>query len=163
MGWARVDTREIVEAMLRCWAVQDVERTLSWCAESIVCVRHVPSVDGSSSGRRMFGIERLRTQMFDFLAEFCVLDYRPVICGVTEGSARLQVHFAYHHLASGELLTGSKRVLLQISDGAVVRMEIFHDGPRLRAFWSLAAWHEHLRGGLALTPPPGDWAYDCID
>lgn len=129
----------VVEAMLSYWSAQDVEQTISLLAGDIVYQLYVCQSVHPFGGERV-GREAVRDMLFDLLADFDYLSYRPVILDVRDGVARVQTHYHMRHRATGEHLTGSKRFVCTLQGGLVTRIHEYHDAPLVEAFMKLTDW-----------------------
>lgn len=83
------------------------------------------------------GKEACRDLLFSILADFDYLKYEPSILGVRGDTVRTQVRFTYQHRATGETLDGTRRLVFQIRDGLIVRVDGYHDARLVDAFMRL--------------------------
>ena len=55
---------------------------------------------------------------------------------------RVQVSFVYHHRRTGENLVGTKRLVIRLKDGLIVRVDEYHDAALIEAFMRLTQQRE---------------------
>jgi ketosteroid isomerase-like protein len=131
-----MSNRAVVESFFASWGAQDVELTLAVCHDNIVYKLYVES-DILPFGGEKRGKEACRDLLFSILADFDYLKYEPSILGVRGDTVRTQVRFTYQHRATGETLDGTRRLVFQIRDGLIVRVDGYHDARLVDAFMRL--------------------------
>lgn len=145
-----MDSRSVVTSFFTCWAVQDVEWAIAHYAEDAVYELHVdPSaalVDRVYRGR-----DACRVALYALLKDFDYLKYEPVINSVKGDTVRARVAFQYCHRATGEILEGSRRLVFQVRNDFIVRVDGYYDAELFSAFVRLRKQRE-LRNEL-LRPP----------
>ena len=120
------------------WEGGDVLRTLSYFTDDVVFAVHsspdAASLVGGGLGREDFG-DRLEM----FLREFAVEDFR--LQQVTAKGLWVQsrVLYRYRHRASGMEVDGTMRHKWRFVGDEIAHFELFHDSPRMHAFYNLAA------------------------
>jgi hypothetical protein len=80
------------------------------------------------------------------LAEFDYLHYEPTIVGVENHIVRAQVNFRYRHRETGNIIEGSRRLVFEIKDDLMYRLDSYEDTLRLEAFMRMSRE----------VPPSGD-------
>jgi len=134
-----MDNHAIVASWIACWAAQDVELTLAHLDENVVYQIHA-SCDVLPFGGEKRGHEALRDLMFNVLADFDVLLYSPDFIKVAENGTRAHVRYIYRHRATGEELDGTRRLVVQIRDGLIVRIDGYKDDRMVVAFMRLTRY-----------------------
>jgi ketosteroid isomerase-like protein len=134
-----MDNHAIVASWIACWAAQDVELTLAHLHENIVYKVHA-SREVLPFGGEKRGQEALRDLMFTVLADFDVMLYAPSFIRVDGNGARAHVSYTYRHRATGELLEGTRRLLVQIRDGLILRIDGYYDDRMVEAFMRLTRY-----------------------
>ena len=145
--------RAVVEATLSYWSAQDVEQTVALFADDIVYQLYICQSAHPFGGERI-GRDAVRDMLYDLLADFDYLSYRPVILAVRDGVARVQTHYHLRHRATGEHLTGSKRFVCVLQGGLVTRIHEYHDAPLVEAFMRLTDWRLAQRSGVSKPGSP---------
>lgn len=133
-----VDNRAVAASFLACWSVQDVEMTLQHVDESVVYALYI-SETALPFGGETRGKANCRDVLYAILADFDHLKYEPAIVGVKGDVVRARVEIAYRHRQTGGMLTGSKRLLITVKNGLIVRVEEYHDAAMVEAFMRLTA------------------------
>ena len=131
-----MDHQAIVASWLACWSAQDVEMTLLHLHENVVYKVH-STREVLPFGGEQCGQEALRDLMFSILADFDVLLYAPNFITPVADGVRTNVKFNYRHRATGEVLEGTRRLLIQIRNGLIVRIDGFYDDRMIEAFMRL--------------------------
>jgi ketosteroid isomerase-like protein len=145
-----MDNRAVVGSFLACWSVQDVEMTVAHVHEDFVYALYV-SDTALPYGGETRGKENVRAVLYAILAEFDYLRYDPEIISVEGDVVRVAVAFTYHHRRTGENLSGTKRMVFQLADGLVARIDEYHDAAKVEAFMRLAAQRTQAD---EVAPPP---------
>lgn len=127
--------RAIVASWIACWAAEDVEMTLAHMHECVVYKVHTSVV--LPFGCEKCGHDALRDLMFTVLTDFDVLLYSPNYIRVSNEGVRANVGYIYRHRATGEVLEGTRRLLIQIRDGLIVRIDGYYDDRMVEAFMRL--------------------------
>ena len=131
--------RAVIESVFAYWSAQDVEQTVSLLSEDVVYQLYVCR-SAHPFGGEWVGREAVRTLLFDLLAEFDYLAYEPTILEVHDGVARVHSRYHIRHRASGEDLSGSKRLICTLQNGLVTRIHEYEDAPMVEAFIRLTNW-----------------------
>lgn len=132
------DAHLILDDVYATWERGDLLTTLSYFATGVVFAVHSTSdgesLIGAGCGRDDFG-HRLET----FLHRFEVQDFK--LQQVTARGQWLQskAHFRYRHRATGMEVDGTMRHMWRFVGDEIAHFELFHDSPRMRAFYALAA------------------------
>ena len=146
----RLHDHQIAASWIACWSAQDVEMTLAHLHEDIVYKVHGTRDVLPFSGEKR-GHEALRDLMFTVLADFDVLFYSPNFIRTTSSGARAHVGYIYRHRATGEILEGTRRLLLQFRDGLIVRIDGYYDDLMIEAFLRLTQ-HRIATNQIVRTP-----------
>ena len=145
-----MDSRSVVASFFTCWRVQDVEWAIAHYHENAVYELHVdPSaalVDRVYRGR-----EACRAALYALLKDFDYLKYEPVINSVSGATVRARVAFRYRHRTTGEILEGSRRLVFQVREGLIVRVDGYYDTKLFSAFVRLMKDRER---SMQLRRPP---------
>jgi ketosteroid isomerase-like protein len=145
-----MDSRAVVNSFFTYWTVQDVEMALSLASEDVVYMLHISGAALPHGGETR-GRDNCRDALYNVLAQFDYLRYEPTIVSADGDVVRAQVHFAYRHRATGEILSGSKRMVFTVKNGQIVRVDGYHDAAMVEAFMRLAA---HRAQTIGPSPPP---------
>jgi ketosteroid isomerase-like protein len=129
--------RALIERFLKYWVAGDVEQVVSLLSDDVVYQLFI-SQTALPYGGEWRGPDAVKDVFFDMLATFDCIEFEPTILYVTDGRARCQSRYVYRHRASGEWLTGTSRLVVRIRDGAIERLDEFHDDALLQAFARLA-------------------------
>ncbi len=125
----------LVEAVMASWEVGDVDAVLSCYARDAVVTIHLPEVvpyAGVSQGRLP-----LRDCFQCFWSNLDVLQLRlSVLRSEDHNVLRSHSHFHVVHRATGLDVEGTVRHIWRISGDKIVKCDVFHDAPRLAAFFS---------------------------
>jgi len=84
------------------------------------------------------GLDACRDLGYAMLAEFDYLNYEPTIVGVEDNIVRAQVNFRYRHRATGNIIEGSRRLVFEIKDDLIYRLDSYEDTLRLEAFMRMS-------------------------
>lgn len=145
-----MDNRAIVESFLACWSVQDVEMTIAHVHDDFVYALYI-SETALPYGGETRGKDNVRAVLYAILAEFDYLRYDPAIVSIEGDVVRTSVAFVYHHRRTGENLSGTKRMVLQLKDGLITRIDEYHDAAKVEAFMRLTA--QRTEANEVTTPP----------
>lgn len=140
---------ELVHGLIAYWGeAQDVESLLALCHDDVVYRLHTDPVSTAYTGDRR-GKEAVRELLYDILSEWDYLEYEAEVLGEENGTARLQCRYRRLHRPSGNVLTGSKRVVVRVKREQVSEIDVFEDAPMVGAFLRLA------ESSLTADPLPG--------
>ena len=131
-----MDNKAFVASWIACWAAQDVEMTLLHLDENVVYKVHT-ALEVLPFGGENCGQEGLRDLMFTVLADFDVLLYSPNFITPVGDGVRANVKYIYRHRATGEILEGTRRLLIQIRDDRIARIDAYYDDRMVEAFMRL--------------------------
>lgn len=133
---ASASPEDTVRQALKIWAAGDIDQTMQYVAEDAAYVLHVSnellSFGGESAGRA--NIEAAFRQMRD---QFEYLVFRPHNIVADGNTVRLRIEHMYRHRASGAVLTGNCRLVVQMRDGLFVRFDEYHDRAMVETFMRL--------------------------
>ncbi|HEX9881712.1 MAG TPA: nuclear transport factor 2 family protein [Hyphomicrobium sp.] len=137
----RARERVVLEALYASWAAKDLNAVLSCCSEDIVFAIHVPPEVMPFAGETR-GKDALVPRLQMILDDFDFLKFRPLHI-VDEGDVtHSQVHYHFRHKATGYDIEGTMRHVWKIEGDQIVRLEEFHDTPRVSSFFELLAQSE---------------------
>jgi ketosteroid isomerase-like protein len=127
---------DVVAGFNAAWAAGDIEAALAFIAEDAVYELHI-SGDVLPFGGVTAGRANIATTLRKIRTEFEYILYRPLRYAAAGDTARFQVEFMYRHRASGEVLSGRFRLVMQVKDGLIVRADEYHDRAKVEAFMRL--------------------------
>jgi len=136
----RPHDRLVLEAVYASWAAKDLAAVLACCDDDMVFVIHLP--EGMPFAGETRGKEHLAPRLQMIIDAFDFLDYRPVLISDEDDTFHAQIHYHYRHKATGHVIEGTMRHTGRIEGDKIVRLEEFHDTPRLNAFFELLAQSE---------------------
>ena len=140
-----MDSRSVVASFFACWSVQDLEMAVAHAHPEFVYTIH-NGRDASPLAGVYRGPDECRDLGYAMLAEFDYLNYEPAIVGVEDNIVRAQVNFRYRHRATGNIIEGSRRLVFEIKDDLIYRLDSYEDTLRLEAFMRMSRE----------VPPSGD-------
>jgi len=140
-----MDSREVVASFFAYWSVQDLDMAVAHSHPDLIYTIH-NGRDASPLAGVYRGPERCRDLGYAMLAEFDYLSYEPTIVSAEEAIVRAQVQFRYRHRATGSIIEGTRRLVFEIRDDLIYRLDSYEDTQRFEAFMRLARE----------TPTPGD-------
>jgi ketosteroid isomerase-like protein len=132
-----MDSRSVVVSFFAFWSVQDLEMAVAHGHPDIVYTIH-NGRDASPFSGAYRGREGCRDLGYAVLAEFDYLAYEPTIVSVEDSIVRAHVFFRYRHRATGNLIEGSRRLVFEIRDGLIYRLDSYEDSRRLEAFMRMS-------------------------
>jgi ketosteroid isomerase-like protein len=127
---------EVVKGFNAAWAQGNTEDAIAHLAEDAVYALHI-SGDVLAHGGEHIGREKIATVLRTIREEFEYILYRPLQLTADSDTVRYQVEFMYRHRASGEVLNGRFRMVMQVKDGFIVRTDEYHDRAKVEAFMRL--------------------------
>ena len=84
------------------------------------------------------GIDRVRELGYAVLAEFDYVYYEPTIVSLDDDIVRGRVVFGLRHRVSGYTIEGSLRLMFEVRDGLIARVDHYEDALRVEAFMRMA-------------------------
>jgi ketosteroid isomerase-like protein len=145
-----LDNRSVVASFFACWRVQDLEMAVAHGHPDIVYQIH-NGIDARPFAGTYRGPEACRELGYAVLAEFDYLAYEPTILGVEDNIVRAHVFFRYRHRASGSVIDGSRRLVFEIRDGLIVRIDSYEDAAKFEVFMRMARESPEVGDPLDLT------------
>lgn len=142
-----MDSRSVVASFFARWSAQDVELAVDLAHPDVAYTFHVAAEAAPFSGVH-HGPEACREMAYAILAEFDYLKYEPIILGADGDIVRAQVEFKYRHRRTGSTIEGTRRLVFEIRDGLIYRLDSFDDARRFEAFMRLT------RHRMAMKPAP---------
>ena len=134
----RAQVHTVLEAMYASWAVKDLEAVLACCADDILFILHVPTEVVAFAGETR-GKADLAPRLQAILRDFDFLNYRPRLIAEDDDGFHTQIHYHFRHKATGHEIEGTMRHIGRVEGDKIVRLEEFHDTPRVQAFFELLA------------------------
>ena len=135
-GQKDLDALATARAALNAYASGDFEGFLKLLADRIEYTLYLDEsivpFAGTAEGKFDF-VRRLA----DMHRYFEYILFRPTEPRAHGDGFHAGVEFIYRHRATGEILDGRFRLVIQIADGLVVRIREFHDAERTQAFFRL--------------------------
>jgi ketosteroid isomerase-like protein len=123
----------LVGACYAAWERRDIPGLIANFSDNSVYTIHVPTDVLSFAGEHR-GKAALKACLEEILSQFSFLAYAVDGIFVTGDVARAQVVYYYRHTESGAQLDGRFRHVWRVGDGAIARLDEYHDVARLRAF-----------------------------
>jgi ketosteroid isomerase-like protein len=132
------DARLILRDVYASWEDGDIPTTLSYFAANMIFAVHSTpegrSLVGAGCGRDDFGD---RLDMFQRAYE--VVDFK-LLQATTRGLwVQSRAHYRYLHRVRGMEVDGTMRHLWRFVGDEIAHFELFHDAPRMRAFYAMTA------------------------
>jgi ketosteroid isomerase-like protein len=127
---------EIVERFNAAWADGNIEAALAHVAEDSVYELHI-SGEVLPFGGETVGRDNIAGVLRRIRADWEYILYRPLALAQDGDNVRFQVEFMYRHRASGEVLSGRFRQVMQIENGLIKRTDEYHDRAKVEAFMRL--------------------------
>ncbi len=137
----RARDRIVLEAMYASWAAKDLNAVLSCCSDDIVFAIHVPPEIMPFAGETR-GKAALVPRLQMILDDFDFLEYRPIFINDEGDTFHSQVRYHFRHKKTQLDIAGTMRHVWRVEDDKIVRLEEFHDTPRVGAFFELLAESE---------------------
>jgi ketosteroid isomerase-like protein len=132
-----MDNTSVVASFFAYWRVQDLEMAVAHGHPDLVYTIHNGS-DASPLAGIYRGPEACRDLGYAMLAVFDYLTYEPTIISAEDSFVRAQVNFCYRHRATGNIIEGTRRLVFEIRDSLIYRLDSFEDTLRLEAFMRMS-------------------------
>lgn len=132
-----MDSRSVVASFFAYWSVQDLAMAVAQAHPDVVYTIH-NGRDASPLAGVYRGPEACRDLGYAMLAEFDYLNYEPTIVAVEDNIVRAQVNFRYRHRKTGNIIEGSRRLVFEIKEGLIYRLDSYEDTRRLEAFMRMS-------------------------
>ena len=145
-----MDSREVVESFFMSWEAQDVELAVSHYHDDIVYELHSETTELPYTGITR-GKAATRDVLYSIIKDFDYLKYQATIHSVEDDIVRTQVAFQYQHRRSGQILEGTRRLVFQVKDGLIVRMDRFHDERLVDGFMRLTRQYDAAHAATRLS------------
>jgi len=127
---------KLMVSLIESWQAEDVEQTLALCHADVVFVLNADA-ETLPYAVEARGKAAVRTLMSEMLAVWERLSYSQALLGTDGDIGRVQTSYKLRHRPSGEILSGTKRSVVQIRDGLVTEIKQHEDAARLAAFLRL--------------------------
>ncbi len=138
---------EIVEAFIRAWAEQDIDRCLAYLAPDVTYSDNIG--DSLKPYKGVWrGKDELEPHMRAAASRWSILAMRPKQPRQRMEDASLvqyQIEFVIRHRASGEVLFGGNRFVARIENGLIQSIQVFHDAAMFSAFLRLIGSQRHAK------------------
>jgi ketosteroid isomerase-like protein len=134
----RFDPEGVLESAVTAYALGDWTAAIAYFAEDASFAIHVDE-DILPFGGEVVGRSEIREKWHNVAASFELLRYAPRSITGHDDIARCQIEYGFRHRASGEVIDGVLRVVVQVVDGRIVQFREYHDRERIRAFMRLVA------------------------
>lgn len=130
------ETERVFRAAVSAWANRDLDAVMSMTADNVV--RFI-NVDGEQVpfAASVVGKEELRAKLQLMLDTFEFGAFVTDFLKIEGAVARSRIMIIFRHVASGEILNTRFRLVIEHSEGKIVRMDEFHDPFYLEAFMRL--------------------------
>jgi ketosteroid isomerase-like protein len=145
-----LDSRSVVASFFAYWRVQDLDMAVAHGHPDVVYTIYNGGDALPFSGAYR-GPEACRELGYAVLAEFDYLDYEPTIISVDGCIVRAHVFFRYRHRASGSVIDGSRRLVFEIRDGLIVRIDSYEDAAKFEVFMRMARESPEVGDPVELT------------
>jgi len=130
------EPEKIVRAFLQLWAAGDLDKALQYVADDAVYAlyisREVLPVGGETKGK-----EDIRAALRFVREQFDYVLFRPGNWITSGDTVRLRVEHMYLHRRSGEMLTGTFRIVFRVQGRLIVRADEYHDRAMVESFMRL--------------------------
>ena len=130
------ETERVFRTAVSAWANRDLDAVMSMTADNVV--RFI-NVDGEQVpfAASVVGKEELRAKLQLMLDTFEFGAFVTDFLKIEGAVARSRIMIIFRHVASGEILNTRFRLVIEHSEGKIVRMDEFHDPFYLEAFMRL--------------------------
>jgi ketosteroid isomerase-like protein len=130
--------RDIVAETLHFWSAQDVESTLAHFHPNVVYRMNIDR-ELVALGGETYGIDAVRDAFFGLLEHWDYLQWSPVIVQADGRIVRAKIDAIFHHRRSGRDLVDTYRIVFEVEDGLIIRVDEFHDRAKIEAFLAMTA------------------------
>ena len=129
----------IIEAACAAWEAGNPRAVVADFADDVKFQVHAPrdaSFVGAGSGRA-----ELERRLAHYLSGIDVMYYEPLlpVTQLSDDILRCRTRFVYRHRTNSMEIDGTMRLLWRFSGDEIVRLEVFYDALRMRAFYDLIA------------------------
>ena len=129
---------EVVKSFSEVWAQGDIDAALTYIADDCEYALYLSDELMPFAGE-MKGLAAIEASLREMRRQFEYIVYRPHNFVSSGNDVRLRVEHIYRHRASGELLTGTFRLVFSVRGEKLCRGSEFHDRARVEAFMRLFA------------------------
>lgn len=119
---------------------RDRAALLNFCAESVVVALFIPQEVLPFGGGETHGKAAASDRMQTVFDQFETLQYDGTVTSASDDRVRGQVLYSFRHKATGEVIEGVMRQVIDLKDGKIVCLHEFHDVERIRAFMRLVSY-----------------------
>jgi ketosteroid isomerase-like protein len=120
------------------WEEGDLLSTLSYFARGVTFAVH-STPDGASLIGAGFGRDYFGDRLEMFLRRFEVQEFKLLQVTARDVWVQSRALFRYRHRATGMEVDGSMRHVWRFDGDEIAYFELFHDSPRMRAFYAMTA------------------------
>ncbi|WP_072394083.1 nuclear transport factor 2 family protein [Hyphomicrobium sp. CS1GBMeth3] len=125
-----------VKRFFEAWIKNDVDAAMRFVADDCVYALYISQEALPFAGESV-GRDSVEAALREARRQFRYLVFRPYNYNVRGDTVRFRVEFMYRHNASGEILSGRFRMVMQLRDGRIVRADEYHDRAMVEAFMRL--------------------------
>ncbi len=123
----------IVRRFLALWAAGNIEACVDFFADDAVYALYI-SREAVPCGGETAGRQNIEAALRQIRLAWEYLVFRPHSFVTVGDTVRLRVEHMYRHRASGEVLSGTFRLVFKLRDGLLVRADEYHDRAMVEAF-----------------------------
>jgi hypothetical protein len=134
-------TRSVVEAFVKYWGVQDIERTVELHAEDAVSRVHFNHPEVGMSGE-VRGREKIAEGLYENLAQWHYLSFEPTIMSIEGDTARVHIAFEYEHAKTSTRIASTQRMVVVVKNGLLSQVDSYYDVEKVAAFMRLLRWQQ---------------------
>lgn len=127
---------ETVKRFIKVWAAGDTDGAMHFIAEECAYALYISSEALPFAGETV-GRANIEAALRQMRAQFHYLLFRPLNYVAEGDTVRTRVEHMYRHRASGEVLSGTFRLVFKVRDGLIVRADEYHDRAMVEAFMRL--------------------------
>lgn len=137
-GRVMSSNEDIVKAFNAAWAAGDIDGAMAHVDDDAVYALYLSNEILPFAGETI-GRAGIAAALREVRRQFDYLVYRPHGVVVSGEMVRMRVEHIYRHRASGELLTGTFRIVFLLRGGKIVRADEYHDRAMVESFMRLFA------------------------
>jgi ketosteroid isomerase-like protein len=127
---------DTVRRFFEAWINNDVDAAMRFVADDAVYALYI-SKELLPFGGETVGRAGIEAALREARRQFEYLVFRPFRYVTSGGTVRLRVEFMYRHRASGEVLSGRFRMVMEVRGGLILRADEYHDRAMVEAFLRL--------------------------
>jgi len=133
-----IERSRIIEAACAAWEAENVEAVVADLGEEVDFSVNAPPDAASFVGAGRGRAELVR-RLEAYLAGIKVMYFEALLPITTRGDDALhcRAHFLYRHRIKPLHIEGTMRHVWRFRDDRVLRLDVYYDAPRMRAFYDL--------------------------